>query len=273
MSNDLSQPHKPESWDSAEAYEVSMARWSRLVAREFLAGLSISSGGSWLDVGCGTGGLSRIILETANPAIVHGFDISEPYIAYAKRHLTDPRVDFRVCHALDIPVDEGVYDVVVSGLLLNILPDADRGDTILGMVRAARRGGRVAAYVWDYADGMQVTSTFWDAVTELSARGKVLEPDHQFSFCSPDLLTALFQASGLQDVQMQPIDVPTIFRDFDDYWLPFLGGEGSASAYTVSLNAVQRENLRQYLRSHLPVAHDGSIHLSARAWAMSGTKA
>jgi SAM-dependent methyltransferase len=272
MSNERAQPHKPESWDSAEAYDVFMARWSRLVAREFLARLSVPSGRAWLDIGCGTGGLSQAILETANPTVVHGFDISETYIAYAKRHVIDPRARFRVGHALDIPIEEESYDAVVSGLVLNILPDADRGDAILGMVRAARRGGLVAAYVWDYADGMQVTSAFWDAVTALGSRGRPLDVGHHFSFCSPDLLSALFQASGLRDVQIQSIDVPTVFRDFDDYWLPFLGGGDPAPAYAISLSTGQREEVRKYLQSHLPIAQDGSIHLSARAWAMSGIK-
>lgn len=272
MSSEHSNFRKLESWDGAEAYEAYMARWSRLVARDFVAWLAVSPGSTWLDVGCGTGGLTRIILETGHPSAVLGVDPSEYYVAYASEQLTDPRVSFRVGRAQALPVEPGACDVAVAGLVLNFVPDADRPEVLNGMVRAARPGGLVAAYVWDYADGMQLMRYFWDAVTVLDSRGAELDAGQRFPFCKPVPLADAFRAAGLVDVLVQPIDIETVFRDFDDYWRPFLGGQGSAPTYTVSLTEDRRQELREYLRSQLPFAPDGSIHLTARAWAVRGVK-
>jgi SAM-dependent methyltransferase len=270
MTEAQSQTGRLESWDGAEAYEAYMARWSRLVARGFVDWLAVPPGAAWLDVGCGTGGLTRVILDRANPAAVHGFDPSDHYLAYARRHVCDPRADFRVGKAQSLPVDDGAYDAVVSGLVLNFVPDGDRADAIAGMARATRTGGQMAAYVWDYADGMQFMRYFWDAVIALDPRGERLDAGQRFPFCAPDGLSALFSAAGLTDLEVQPLVIPTIFQDFDDYWRPFLGGQGSAPTYVVALPDDVRNELREYLHAHLPIAPDGSISLTARAWAIRG---
>jgi len=270
MSNEHSNPRKLESWDGAEAYEAYMARWSRLIARDFVAWLEVPPGCVWLDVGCGTGGLTRVILETGHPAEVLGVDPSAYYVAYAGEQLTDPRVGFRVGRAQALSGEAGAYDVVVSGLVLNFVPDTDRPEVLNGMVRAARPGGLVAAYVWDYADGMQLMRYFWDAASALDPRSAELDAGQRFPFCKPEPLAEAFRAAGLGDVLVRPIDIETVFRDFDDYWLPFLGGQGSAPTYTVSLTEDRRQELRQHLRARLPFAPDGSIHLTARAWAVRG---
>jgi hypothetical protein len=67
------------------------------------------------------------------------------------------------------------------------------------------------------------------------------------------------------------IDVPTRFRGFEDYWSPFLGEQGPAPAYAMSLPEDRRIALCELVRSVLPVAA-GSIQLKARAWAVRGTK-
>lgn len=270
MSHEHAQPRKLESWDGAKAYEAYMARWSRLVARDFLAWLSVAPAQTWLDVGCGTGGLSQTILDVAQPASVLGFDPSQYFIAYAREHITDPRADFRVGTGQALPVEDGAFDAVVSGLVLNFIPDGDRAGAIEGMVRAARPGGIVGAYVWDYAEGMQLMRYFWDAVVALDPEGARLDAGQRFPICNPGRLSEAFSAAGLSDVLTRPIDIPTIFRNFDDYWLPFLGGQGSAPTYTVSLPEERQLELREYLRSKLPFSVDGSIHLTARAWAVRG---
>ena len=138
------------------------------------------------------------------------------------------------------------------------------------MARAVRPRGVVAAYVWDYAGKMELMRYFWDAAIELDRAAFELDEGRRFPLCQPGPLTALFTQAGLRDVQVRSIDVPTRFRDFDDYWTPFLGGQAPAPGYAMSLNEERRGALRDRIRAKLPIASDGSIELIARAWAVRG---
>jgi hypothetical protein len=138
------------------------------------------------------------------------------------------------------------------------------------MARAVRPEGLVAAYVWDYAGKMELMRHFWNAAVELDRAAMELDEGRRFPLCQPSPLTELFTQAGLREVQVLPIDVPTRFRDFDDYWTPFLGGQGPAPGYAMSLSEERREVLRDRIRARLPIASDGSIELIARAWAVRG---
>jgi hypothetical protein len=140
------------------------------------------------------------------------------------------------------------------------------------MKRTVNESGTVALYVWDYADRMQLMRYFWDAAAALDPTAYDLDEGRRFPICNPDALSELFQQAGLRDVQTRPIDVETRFQDFDDYWNPFLGGQGPAPGYAMSLSEDQRAQLRESIRSSLPFAADGSIPLIARAWAVRGVK-
>ena len=114
---------------------------------------------------------------------------------------------------------------------------------------------------------------FWDAAVELDPqRAGALDEGTRFSICRPDHLTTLFRDGGLKEIATTSIDVATGFRDFNDYWHPFLGGQGSAPNYTMILDPGRREQLRDLIQSRLPIRSDGSIHLVARAWAVKGTR-
>ncbi len=256
-------------WATGDAYEPYVGRWGRLVARTFVAWLAVPLGGRWLDVGCGTGTLSGAILEATSPKEVVGVDPSAGFVAYARDRLQDPRVRFVIGDARDLPVPSAAFDAVVAGLVLNFLPDP--ATAVAEMADAARPGGAVGAYVWDYAGGMELIRRFWDAAVALDASARELDEGRRFAaVCRPDALAELFRSAGLRGVAARAVDVPTVFRDFDDYWTPFLGGQGLAPAYTVALSAERRAALRERLRSNLPVAADGSIPLAARAWAVRG---
>ncbi|MEP7291055.1 MAG: methyltransferase domain-containing protein, partial [Chloroflexota bacterium] len=252
------------------AYEPYVGRWSRRVAREFLRWLAIAPHSSWLDVGCGTGALSQTILETAAPRIVKGIDRSDGFVQYARAQVSDSRVSFEVGDAQSLPEQPTSYDAVVSGLVLNFVPSPEK--MVAEMARVAKPGGTVALYVWDYADQMQLMRHFWDAAVALDAEAQAFDEGRRFSVCQPEPLAALFHAAGLHSLEVRPIVIPTDFANFDDYWTPFLGGQGSAPGYTMSLTEEQRSALRERLRRHLPIETDGSIHLIARAWAVRGTK-
>lgn len=265
-----SQRQPREAWNTADAYESYVGRWSRLVAIDFLEWLAIPASSSWLDVGCGTGALSQTILDQAQPAAVLGIDSSDHYIAYAREQIDDPRASFDVGDARTLPVADAAFDAVVSGLVLNFVPPTQRKDAVAEMRRAIRPGGTAAIYVWDYAEGMQLMRFFWDTAVTLDPTAGDLDEGRRFSFCRPDPLAALFRSSGFDNVDVRAIDVPTVFRTFDDYWEPFLGGQGTAPGYTMSLSDERRVALRERLRARLPVVADGSIRLTAKAWAVRG---
>jgi SAM-dependent methyltransferase len=260
-----------DSWASGEAYEPYVGRWSRAVARQFLAWLAVPQGSRWLDVGCGTGALSQAILDVTSPTEVVGIDPSPDYVAYAREHVRDPRMTFDVGDARALPVPATDFDAVAAGLVLNFVPDPAAG--VAEMARVVRAGGTVGAYVWDYAGGMELMRRFWDAAVALDPRAAELDEGRRFAaVCRPDALADLFRGAGLRGVATRAVDVPTVFRDFDDYWRPFLGGQGPAPGYAVSLSEERRAALRDRIRAELPIATDGSIPLTARAWAVRGDR-
>ena len=251
-------------WSHGEAYERFMGRWSRLLAPQFLHWLRMPAGLRWADVGCGSGALSSAILDLCSPTRLTAVDPSEAQVAEAARQIHDPRVSFGVGTASNLPARS--FDAVVSGLVLNFVPDPD--SALSAMARAAP-GGIVATYVWDYAEGMQMLRTFWDVACELDPDAADLNEGHRFSFAAEDLAD-VFRQAGLEDVQTRAIVVPTVFEDFDDFWSPFLGGQGPAPGYVASLSDNVREELRAALAARLPAAADGTIALMARAWAVRG---
>jgi SAM-dependent methyltransferase len=264
------EPSSHDVWAVGAAYEAYVGRWSRLVARELLRWLGVRRHGRWLDVGCGTGTLVEAIADGAEPELVVGIDRSTGFVAHARRQAKDGRMAFHVGDAQALPVPSGGFDAVVSGLVLNFVPDPAR--MVAEMARAGRTGSTIALYVWDYAAGMELMRRFWNAATRLDPAAARLDEAVRFPGCAPAPLEARFRAAGLSRVATRAIDVPTGFRDFDDYWSPFLGGQGPAPAYAMSLPEDRRDVLRELLRNTLPTAPDGSIRLTARAWAVRGTR-
>lgn len=259
-----------DNWANGDLYEGYMGRWSRRVAREFIQWLAVPAGGGWLDVGCGTGALSQTILQLAEPARVKGIDRSDGFVDFARGQVQDDRVQFEVADAEALTDDDGSFDAVVSGLVLNFIPNPARA--IAEMTRVTRSGGIVGVYVWDYADGMQFIRHFFDAAIALDPKAVTHDEGPRFPICRPHALRQLFESTGLQNVEVRPIEVPTVFRDFDDYWSPFLAGQGPAPSYAMSLSEEHRTALRERIRAGLPVNADGTIHLSARAWAARGVR-
>ncbi len=257
-------------WASGAAYDTYMGRWSRILAREFAGWLGLPAGIRWLDVGCGTGALSQAILEIAFPREVVGIDPSEGYVDYAREHVTDSRARFDVGDAQSLPYPDAEFGAAVSGLVLNFVPEPARA--LREMARVIRPGGTVAISVWDYAGNMQMLRHFWDAAIALDQTARDLDEGRRFPLCQPDLLTEMFGTAELTDIRTDSIDVPTSFSDFDDYWAPFLGGQGPAPGYVASLSEAWRAALKERVRASLSLAPDGSINLIARAWVIQGKR-
>jgi SAM-dependent methyltransferase len=257
-----------DRWSSGSAYESYIGRWSRLVAPVFLDWLAIPPGRRWLDAGCGTGALTEAILARCEPSSVAGVDPSESFVAHARTTVVDERVTFEVGTAAETGLDDGALDVVVSALVLNFVPDLNAA--LAEARRVLSPGGVVAGYVWDYADGMQLLRRFWDAAVVVDPAARAIDEGARFGHAAPEPLAAAFAASGLSTVDVRPINISTVFVDFNDLWTPFLGGTGVGPAYVASLDEAARVALREQLRASLGAEPDGSIRLVARAWAVRG---
>jgi len=259
-----------DTWSSGDSYERFVGRWSRLVAGEFIRWLAIPHDRQWLDVGCGTGALSQTILRLTNPKQVMGIDRSEEFVNTVRNRVNHPNAEFRPGDAQALPVQAEMYDVAVSGLVLNFVPQPSQ--MISEMRRAIRKNGMVAVYVWDYAGKMQFMRHFWNAAIALDPAISDHDEGRRFPICNPDALSSLFREAGMIHSETRPIDISTDFKDFDDYWKPFLGGQGPAAGYAMSLSEERRAQLRERIYNSLPFAMDGSIPLVARVWAIKGFK-
>lgn len=257
-----------DAWRAGESYDAYMGRWSRKVAPRFLDWLAAPEDRDWLDIGCGTGALSAAILAQCKPTSLLAIDPSDGFVALVRASIADRRAEYRVGDAQAVEVETDSRDVVVSALVLNFVPDLHAA--LAEMRRVARPGATLAAYVWDYAGGMALIRRFWDAAVAGDADAAALDEGRRFPLCQPPALRAAFVDAGLADAQVSAIDIDTPFVDFDDYWQPFLGGQGPAPAYLMSLDAGRREALAARLRHSLPRQADGSIELQARAWAVRG---
>lgn len=250
-----------DRWVAGDAYEAYMGRWSRRLARVFVEWLRPTSSANWLEVGCGTGALTSAICNLCEPASVIACDPSEPFVEYAREHLPDARASFIVAGIEALPHRDGGFDVAVSGLVLNFLPDPEA--TVASLRERLRYGATVAAYVWDYAEGMEFLRLFWEEAVALH-EGK------RFPLCELSALATLFRTAGLAQVETGALEIPTDFTTFNDCWTPLLRGTGPAPSYVASLDPSNRDLLRDRLERRLQTGSDGRIPLRARAWAVRG---
>jgi SAM-dependent methyltransferase len=258
------------AWSSGKAYEAYVGRWSRRVAAEFVAWLDVPPGRAWADVGCGTGALTATVLARAEPARVVGVDTSEAFLADARAQIIDPRAEFHVGDARSLPLADGSVDAAISGLAVNFVPEPS--EAVAELVRITAPGGLVAAYVWDYAEGMEMMRHFWNAAMSTDPDVSGVDEALRFPLCRPGPLRDEWAGAGLTDVTVRAIEVPTVFAGFDDYWQPFLGGQGPAPSYVAGLSDERRADLREALRERLPADSGGAIGLTARAWAVRGRR-
>ena len=263
----MSDKNISDSWERGNPYERYVGRWSRQVAPLFLAWLNIPAGRRWLDVGCGTGALCSAILDRCAPELVSAVEPSEGFLKTAAENLSGKATLYQGT-AAKIPLKDASVDVVVSALAFNFMED--QRAALQEMARVTRHGGTIAAYVWDYAGKMEFMRYFWDAAVGLDPQAAKLDEGVRFPVCNPEALEKLFNSAGLKDVETAAIDIETSFENFDEYWGPFLGGQGPAPAYVMSLDEQARIRLRDTLRERLPKASNGSITMIARTWAVRG---
>jgi SAM-dependent methyltransferase len=257
-----------DAWQAGDSYDAYMGRWSRRIAPLFLNLLSVPRAADWLELGCGTGVLTKAITGLCDPGSLLALDPSEGFIATARQKLPGDHVTFRAANAESLAgMASASFDAAVSGLVLNFVPD--RIGALREMKRLTRPGGTVAFYVWDYpGGGVEFMRAFWTAAVALDPNAGDLTEDKRFPFCTAEGLRDLARAAGLDAPTVTRLEAASIFSDFEDYWHPFTLGAGPAPGYCMSLSAEARERLRSRLSETLPRQPDGSILLKIRAWAV-----
>lgn len=268
----MAETSRHDAWQGGDSYEAYMGRWSRQIAPRFLDWLGARTGMEWLEVGCGTGALSAAILAQAQPSSLISIDSSEDFVKKARANFPDRRAEFRVGDAQALSLEADSRDIAVAALMLNFVPDRKR--MLAEMKRVTRPGGTVGLYVWDYPNGgLEFVRAFWKAATTLDPSAQEFDEQKRFSYCTPDGLTELAESVGLASVESTAIELPTVFRDFDDYWRPFTLGAGPAPGYCAKLDPVARQRLKEKLERDLPCHKNGSIHFKMRAWAIKAIAA
>ena len=250
-------------FSESDGYERFMGRWSRRLAPLFVTFAGVTEGDRVLDVGSGTGALA-VTAAAIESVQVTGIERSPAYVRYAREHAGGDGVRFEVGDALALPFSDDAFDRTLSMLVLNFVPDP--AAALQQMIRVTRPGGVVAAAVWDYGDEMQMLRTFWDAAVAVDPDAAPRDERHM-PLSTRGALADLWRTHGLRDIDEQPLTIDMAFGSFDDYWQPFLCGQGPAGVYVSSLSASARHALESTLRERLG---DDGFALRARAWAVRG---
>jgi SAM-dependent methyltransferase len=250
-------------FSEGDGYERFMGRWSRRLAPLFVEFAQVAEGDRVLDVGSGTGALSGAAAAVASVRVT-GLERSADYVRYAHEHAESDRTRFEVGDATALPFVDNAFDRTLSMLVLNFVPEP--AVALDQMVRVTRPGGVVAAAVWDYRVGMGMLRAFWDEAVALAPAAGPRDERHM-PLSTRGALAKLWRSHGLRDVDEQPLTIDMAFASFDDYWQPFLCGQGPAGAYVASLDVSARDALQSRLRDRFG---DSGFMLHARAWAVRG---
>ena len=244
----------------ADAYDRFMGRYSRPLAPQMADLAGIAGGQRALDVGCGPGALTGVLVDRLGADAVSAVDPSAPFVEAARaRH---PGVDVRLANAEALPFAEAAFDATLAQLVVHFMAEPVAG--IAEMRRVTRPDGVVAACVWDHAGGLGPLGLFWRAARELD-RGVVDEG--RLPGAREGHLAELFRAAGLRAVEESTLQADLVHPTFDDWWEPFERGVGPAGAYVGTLDRQRREALRGRCRAELG---DGPFEIPARAWAVRG---
>ncbi len=255
-------------FDDAEAYERYMGRWSRAIGEKFLAWLAPPQNARWLDVGCGTGAFSELIVQRYTPQSLSGIDPSAVQIDYARAKL--PNADLRVADSMALPFGDGEFDVITSALVLHFIPD--RGKALAEMKRVTRSGGIISSYTWERTPAADFApyAPMLRAIEQIGAEAMRSPTVPEANL---EGLQAAIEAVGFTDIAVRRIEASQSFRDFDDYWQTQTLPVTPPGRSVAKLDDALRARLRDTLRATLPIAKDGSISYPARAVAFKARKA
>ena len=259
------------SWSNKKLYEEFMGKWSLKIAKKFIDWLKENysiRNKKWLDVGCGTGALTFEIAKSTQPISVLGIDPSMEYLPINPSQYVNDKIKFNVGFGDNLSISLSDYDFVVSALALNFM--SDKQASILEMLRILKPNGIIALYVWDYAEKMEFLRYFWNGVVDMDPDASKFDEGQLFPICNIEALTNLFSSCNVNNVITNEIEIKTRFNNFNEYWYPFLGGQGPAGKYLQTIDNDKRNKIRDHIKEIIPISKDGSINLIAKAFAISG---
>ena len=251
-------------FDDGAAYERYMGEWSRLAGETFLDWLAPKSGLRWLDVGCGNGAFTEMLVERCAPASVRGIDPSEAQLAYARARPASRVAQFRQGDAMALPFPDDTFDAAVMPLVIFFVPDPAKG--VAEMARVVRPGGAVTAYAWDMEGGGFPYESLQE---EMRGMGVAVPTPPSPGASRIEAMRDLWDGAGLESVETREINVRRTFADFDDYWTTALGGP-SVGPQLAAMASDGLALLKERMRARLPADAAGRVTYGARANAVKG---
>lgn len=257
---------EPIKFTDGAAYERFMAPWSRSAGNLFLDWLAPGPGRAWLDVGCGNGAFTELVLARSAPSSMSAIDPSDAQIETARQKFSAKQVELSIGDAMALPYDANRFDVAVMALVLFFVPDPRKGAA--EAVRVTKPGGMVASYTWDILRGGTPTQPLWE---ELDGLGMTAARPPSADISRFEELKALWAELGLRDIETRELVVERTFADFDDYWLSMV--VSSPTGVVGKLSEAERAELKRRLQARLPASASGEITVHASATAIKGRKA
>jgi SAM-dependent methyltransferase len=254
----------PDLFADGKAYERLMGRWSRLAGEKFLDRLDAPKNLKWLDVGCGNGAFTEVLIAKCAPAAVIGVDPSEGQLAYARGRAGTKGAEFRVADAQALPFPDNSFDAASMALVIVFIPDPAKAARELA--RVVRPGGFAATYMWEFPDGFHL------APLAAAMKDLGLTPPERpnVEASGRDAMRAIWKAAGLTAIESEVIRIRVSFSSFDDFWDSNTVPVGPSGKALSELSPNAREQLKTRLRERLPIAADGSIAYEAFANAVKG---
>ncbi len=251
-------------FDDGAAYEEFMGKWSQLAGDTFLRWLAPPGRWRWVDVGCGNGAFTEMLLERCSAAQVEGIDPSPEQLAFARARFATHPVRFQVGDAMALPYGDAAFDAAVMALVIFFV--ADPAKAVAEMARVVRPGGSVSSYAWDILGG---GFPFNDLQEEMAALGPAPIWPPSVEASRRETMRALWSDAGLVRVETRAISVERTFDDFDTFWKIAQTGPRLLPRIT-AMSSGERELLKERLRGRLTADANGRIVCRARANAIKG---
>lgn len=255
------------TFNNGATYERYMGLWSQRAGEKFLDWLQPQPQQHWLDIGCGNGAFTELLVARCTPSAIDGLDPSAEQLAFAAQRPALKAAHWHQGDAMALPLDNASVDAAVMPLVIFFVPDPAKG--VAEMVRVTRPGGSVSAYAWDMPGG---GFPYFPLQLTLREMGAVVAAPPSPDASKIDELERLWREAGLVDVETTAITVQREFKDFDDYWETVLGGP-SVVATLATLTPDRIGELQEKVRARLSTSTDGRILASGRAHAVKGRRA